>query len=484
MKAQRAHGSACSTGSWVFLACVVAGFASFKSAQSVAYATAMSPGGTPFIMLSNLSFAVVTSFPIVVAYCVAVVLAYKGWMPSFKLPVVVPALLLASGGVLSLLGVFDALEPFVHLVVVCVMYGMGTALLTLAWVEVFASVDVVRSMQMLASAALLSALLSNAVMRLPPSAVMVCVAALSLAGVALYLKAKRIVLASEGRPSFSPVAAGRYAKGLASISNGLAVLLALGCVVGILNSFMLIDGYAFEGSDRAGGLGVVLGYCAFFVVAYAMPRRLGMERAYRILFPVLATLLLAWPFLGFRFGYLFSVLFIMGYQFASVGVMYLIVRESHDRSLNPYVFMGASAVMIRLSVLAGVLIGGDVASRSYDWISKAMLIVAIAMYALAFVLLYLSRGRKAERDGRKGRRSRPEPTDDEAFRRKAAELGKRYGLTEREQGILSHLARGRTSTYIGEQLWLSPNTVRGHIKKIYVKLDIHSKQELIDLFLD
>ena len=63
-------------------------------------------------------------------------------------------------------------------------------------------------------------------------------------------------------------------------------------------------------------------------------------------------------------------------------------------------------------------------------------------------------------------------------------MGERYGLTEREEEVLAQLARGRSATYIGEALYLSPNTVRGHIKKIYVKLGVHSKQELIDLVLE
>ena len=45
----------------------------------------------------------------------------------------------------------------------------------------------------------------------------------------------------------------------------------------------------------------------------------------------------------------------------------------------------------------------------------------------------------------------------------------------------SALCQGRTRAYIAETLYLSENTVRGHVKRIYTKLDVHSKQELIDL---
>lgn len=43
------------------------------------------------------------------------------------------------------------------------------------------------------------------------------------------------------------------------------------------------------------------------------------------------------------------------------------------------------------------------------------------------------------------------------------------------------LARGRDRAYIQEQLVVSRNTVKAHVKHVYAKLDIHTHQDLIDL---
>lgn len=56
----------------------------------------------------------------------------------------------------------------------------------------------------------------------------------------------------------------------------------------------------------------------------------------------------------------------------------------------------------------------------------------------------------------------------------------RYGLTGREREVLELLLRGRSKVYIAEALFISENTVRGHVKRIYSKLDVHDRQELID----
>lgn len=62
-------------------------------------------------------------------------------------------------------------------------------------------------------------------------------------------------------------------------------------------------------------------------------------------------------------------------------------------------------------------------------------------------------------------------------------LAEEHGLSARETEILNYLARGRSQPYIREDLMLSKNTISTHVKHIYQKLNIHSRQELIDLFM-
>lgn len=61
-------------------------------------------------------------------------------------------------------------------------------------------------------------------------------------------------------------------------------------------------------------------------------------------------------------------------------------------------------------------------------------------------------------------------------------LTEAHGLSTREAEILGYLARGRSQPYIRDELVLSKNTVATHVKHIYQKLNVHSRQELLDLF--
>ena len=60
----------------------------------------------------------------------------------------------------------------------------------------------------------------------------------------------------------------------------------------------------------------------------------------------------------------------------------------------------------------------------------------------------------------------------------------RYFLSARPRGGHPHAAGGgRNGPYIAEHLCVSDNTVKTHIRHIYTKLDVHNRQELLDLVL-
>lgn len=59
-------------------------------------------------------------------------------------------------------------------------------------------------------------------------------------------------------------------------------------------------------------------------------------------------------------------------------------------------------------------------------------------------------------------------------------MAQRFGLTGREVEVLTLYALGHTQARVSEELQLSTNTVHTHIKRIYDKTDLHSRQEILD----
>lgn len=61
------------------------------------------------------------------------------------------------------------------------------------------------------------------------------------------------------------------------------------------------------------------------------------------------------------------------------------------------------------------------------------------------------------------------------------ELGSRFGLTNREVEVLALLEKGKSVKQIEKELHIANATVQTHKRSIYLKLSVHSKEELLDL---
>ena len=60
-------------------------------------------------------------------------------------------------------------------------------------------------------------------------------------------------------------------------------------------------------------------------------------------------------------------------------------------------------------------------------------------------------------------------------------LAERAGLSSRERDVLFLLGKGRTIEFIANELGISFNTAKSHIRNVYAKAGVHSKQELQSL---
>lgn len=57
-----------------------------------------------------------------------------------------------------------------------------------------------------------------------------------------------------------------------------------------------------------------------------------------------------------------------------------------------------------------------------------------------------------------------------------------FSLTKREGEVMLPLYKGRSKRKIASELFISENTVREYSRRLYKKLRIRSKEELVDLF--
>lgn len=77
------------------------------------------------------------------------------------------------------------------------------------------------------------------------------------------------------------------------------------------------------------------------------------------------------------------------------------------------------------------------------------------------------------------------PVDPQAtFKDRCDEVFDLFELSPRQKEVAYLLAYGRDANYISEKLFISKGTLNSHRLNIYRKMNIHSRQELLDLILE
>lgn len=199
------------------------------------------------------------------------------------------------------------------------------------------------------------------------------------------------------------------------------------------------------------------------------------------IFGVVATGLLLLPFLPEAYGIALNLVAATGWKLALL-ILFIFVVEyfaEHPRKLLPWIT--AAYALPRF----GLLIGANLpmlfpVEEGYTFVRLAAIAFFLLYLILMTVWLINARARKAaERKAEELSKYREDPK--RAIRAKAEKIAVARGLTKRETEVMMLLAEGRDLSFICNECYLSRNTVKSYTKSIYLKLEVHSKQELIDL---
>lgn len=134
----------------------------------------------------------------------------------------------------------------------------------------------------------------------------------------------------------------------------------------------------------------------------------------------------------------------------------------------------------RLGVIVGIGIMRDVTVGDASWMSGLLVVGALTGLIFLSVGQFLHFKHQAEKAT--ARKPIQVSLDAEETRNLAcANVAERFRLTPREREVLELLVRGRTASYIAEELIISGTTAKTHIKHIYQKTGVQSKQMLLDI---
>ncbi|HNU93909.1 MAG TPA: LuxR C-terminal-related transcriptional regulator [Bacillota bacterium] len=156
-----------------------------------------------------------------------------------------------------------------------------------------------------------------------------------------------------------------------------------------------------------------------------------------------------------------------------------VLGEMLDYCENPASVFGIGLSANVLGVLLGGLIGKAVSSAQTQALNPTLLALAVVCVTLALLPPLHRRLCSLLKDhAYLAMFSEISPWEQSRLVR---ELAAYEGLSERERQVASLLLQRKTYKMIGEELFISENTVKYYVKNIYSKLGIRSREELIDM---
>ena len=272
---------------------------------------------------------------------------------------------------------------------------------------------------------------------------------------------------------------------------------------------------AAYGFDAATMLGSVCGVCLAFWFIFFSPR-VNVPALLRWVAPLIIIGLAAIPFSGMAPEFVASATMSVADTVLQIIAFLSLVNLARAGVFSPAFAIGVGQGMIQLGVLAGNLIGrwSALAAASSGYGLWETSLVVICLFSVAMALAPSDRnmggiglrstgdlddavpmGASELSDSRGGSSSGKTLhafegevdgllSQEENLDEKVVRIAAEGGLSSRETEVLGYLARGRSQPYIRDTLVLSKNTVASHVKHIYQKLNVHSRQELLDLFSD
>ena len=448
---------------------------------------------------------------VIVAVLAAVLVERRA--PVFSPRYALPAGAILALGALAFRIVFFAGQPTVGGAALAgVLLGLAAGFFYVSWQQFFASEGASRTAIYIPLSAVLSVALSVALHALPEVAQAVCtIAVLPVAAAASLKLSLREIIAPDPSPRMTKALAAATVRDL---WKPVFCTCAIGFVWQLVAGLFMVSA---DASSAAGIGGLALAAAVVLLIELFSERGFGVLRVYQVLFPLVAGVFMLPSLLGVQFAPLVVGMLLFGFEILNLLLIVTCAVYSSERNA-PAVQVYALCVGPTLAAMfAGDLLGRQLNPIiAYDF-ALAVNVLFLCVYALSMVLFLVSFRRRGRASGAASAQgaapidvavvggSQPlavvdavsvapvpnapapaaaagEPDDAARWDARVDALGLVEPFSKREREVVALVLRGNNVPAIARKLYISENTVRDHMKSIYRKAGIHSRQELIDLF--
>lgn len=482
----------------------VVGFGLFKALLDWTYSSALSTASGTLPFVNDIRFSLVASLAILVVTACLFVVSWKRPSLMPRRTAYVCMALLAGVNLLSGLGLLGELPDAVDVALITGVYGLGSAVPNAVWLALIAVLPAGECLLVIAAAYLLAGLVSPIFAVLPGAVgcLVACVAC--VASIVLLARMPGEEPWEQGAERELSTASVRPV--LVSVAGPLVVFLALEMVMGLVLSFQAVDAAGDGSATGAKTLATLAAYICLIVLVMRRRELPDIRLLFERLFPFFALALALLPFTSSAYGTLFSAVLVFLQGMVGTSVLFLLLQSSREHGVPIVACVAGVSFVTRASILAGLVVGWTIGvADGVDATARVLMVAGAAMYAMSLVLVWSLKTRRS--GGASGADTQAEQGAGEAsgeaqgveggqavdavdvvdrpasFEETAARLAREHSLTAREEQVVALVACGRSAVYIAGELGIAPETVRSYLKSAYPKLGVHSKQELIDLFV-
>ncbi|MDR3315956.1 MAG: helix-turn-helix transcriptional regulator [Coriobacteriales bacterium] len=209
-------------------------------------------------------------------------------------------------------------------------------------------------------------------------------------------------------------------------------------------------------------------------ILYRQAKTFTLHTFFEAVIPVAIALLLVIPvilsqndvltmLLGFVSAMCFAVVVVAVFSSMAAGV--------RTTGVSGWLIFPAASI-----ALVGANLTGTVAVVYIGEQGRVLCLVLLTLFLLLMVLDFVLRSESQKRN-----RQLEREVVEKYLQKRCRELAERYGLSAREQEVFLYLSRGYSHVYIAKELYVSENTIRTHVKHIYSKMSISSREALLQL---
>ena len=221
-------------------------------------------------------------------------------------------------------------------------------------------------------------------------------------------------------------------------------------------------------------------------IALKYPHMFDMRLMTRVCLAAAVVALVLLPVSSIGFAAIVSFMMKFAYVWFTVFVIAMLANLAYRFDLPSLRLFASARACSEGGILLGVLMR-DAVNNSFIVLDMTMLSIAAAVGLLVVgicVLIWRSEGAVNADWGAVGislESGEHVVGPRERLILRCEQLAQEYGLTERETEMLQLIGNGKTRSQIEQELFLSQNTVKTHIRHLYAKLDVHSKEEVYEL---